>query len=378
MTTATLFPVAAREAIELGEGRWLKQLLPFGDIKLPDGSTLRVDHDYVRPVVEAFRQQAFAQVPLQAATDSSQHPDDVDRFRGEVEGLEVRDDGLYGYVRTTDDGTKTVATNPKLGVSVRLLDDYVDSRGRHFKRALHHVAATLSPRVQGMKPWEAISLADPEVEQTYDLTDVPSPVPGTGENTGGGVNMADEQVIDQMVEAAEDDFAQEELARLAAEGGDGSSPAQSTPPPPSPQLSDVRGTSSAAGYLQNATELAETRRQLAEQRAQLEEMRRAYSGERAKREIDQFRLDGVPPSILDLAEPLLAHPNPGVVELADGTSVSPVQVVRAILNECKGFVELGVRHGHSVAQDAAGREDELFEAWAKESNALFKMGGDGR
>jgi len=372
VTSAVLFPVDERPAVELSEGRWRKMLLPFGTIKLPDGKELHVDRNYVAPVLDAFKQQAFAQVPLQAATDDSQHPDDVERFRGEIEGLEVGSDGLYGIVTTNDDGTKLIKSNKKLGVSVRLLDSYEDHRGRKFGRVLHHVAATLSPRVQGMKPWEAVSLADGEATDTLDLSEAgyevpPSPV-STGEDsedTGGGVmsdNDSTNPLQDPAVQEAEDALAAEELAAIDDEVEPDVEPVESVP---ATQLSDARP--SAAAYLAERTELAELRRWKQQQATELAEVRRAFAAERAGREVDQFKLDGVPPSICELALPLLSMPDVPVLELADGLKVSPVAIVRQILTECKGFVELGVRHGRTDNKDSQALEDEMFARWENQS-----------
>jgi hypothetical protein len=346
VSTATLFPFSDTPAVELGEGLWQKQILPFGKIQLPGGKVLDVDENYLQPVMAAFEAGAFDQISLQMADGDNKHTDDPERQRGEVSGLQMKGDGLYATIRTTDAGTSVVKNNPKLGVSVRLLDDYVDHTGRHFKRALHHVLATLSPRVQGMKPWQLVKeFSDPAAAETVDLSDWPSsPVSGDGDEDGGDMTTITEEEL-AAAAAAEDEAAAAELGRLVRDF-------EAT------ELTDTGGGSE--------TVLAEVR----QSRLELAEMRRLYNAERVGREIDAFALAGVPPALLQLARPVLEYDS--VLELSDGTRISAAEQVRKMLNECKGYVELGLRTGSGTSSSPEQTEDSILAAWAAESDNWVK------
>lgn len=340
MTSATLFPFAESDAVELGEGLWAKKLLPFGKIKLPDGRELNVDADYCRPIMSAFSAGAHDQVALQMADTKNTHTDDPERFRGEVTGLELKDDGLYGTIKTTGKGTETVKDNPKLGVSVRVLDGFEDHEGRRFKRTLHHVLATLSPRVQRMGSWQLIKEFADDGYDTIDLTEE-SPLPVIGDATTEGGDMPD--ITAEELAAAEDAWASAELGRLFG------------------SLEPTSLSQPVTGDL----ELAEAMRQT---RLELAEVKRDRNKERANNEIDKWALAGVPPALLQLARPLLENPEQGIVELADGNRINSASIVRRMLDECKGYVELGLRVGHAETMTEQQMEDDILNRWEKEGD----------
>jgi hypothetical protein len=348
MTTATLFPFEETEVVELGEGLWKTKILPFGTIRLSDGRDLKVDHNYIRPVMEAFSAGAFDQISLQMADENNKHTDDPERHRGEITGLEVADDGLYASVRTTPEGTETLKKNRKLGRSVRILDGYVRHDGKVFKRALHHVLATLSPRVQGMGRWELVkefSHAAAEWD-VLDLTES-SPLPvssGGGDTGGGGMPDIAPDELDAMTQSAEDDFAEQELGRVLGDN---------------PELADGLGT---------RTELSDSvALELTELRKVRKEMREDLQRERAKNELTELAHAGVWPALLKLAQPILEAPDVPVIELSDNTTVNPAAVVRAMLDECRGMVQLGVRMGSPDTRSEEQIENDILTRWEQES-----------
>ena len=155
MTAAVLTPFTAADAVELAAQTWRKKLLPVGEVEYK-GRLLRFTKDYLGQLVRSFNDRAYDQVALQLADTENRHTNDPERFRGEVAGMELGDDGLYVTVHTTEAGSKVLQENPRLGVSARIVEDYDRSDGKHYPAAVQHVLATLDPRIPGLGAWQAI------------------------------------------------------------------------------------------------------------------------------------------------------------------------------------------------------------------------------
>jgi len=123
-------------------------VLPVGQVAYR-GRTLDFTRDYLTELARNFNAGAADQVPFLLADAQNQHHSLPERFRGEVKGVEVEADGLYALIETSEEGSRLLADNPRLGVSARIRGDKV----------LEHVLGTLDPVVTGMKPWEAIELS---------------------------------------------------------------------------------------------------------------------------------------------------------------------------------------------------------------------------
>jgi hypothetical protein len=169
MTAAVLTPFSSSEAVELAAQTWRKRLLPVGNVDYK-GRTLKFTRDYLGQLVRAFNDRAYDQVALQLADAQNTHTNDPERFRGEVTGMELGDDGLYVTVRTTEAGSKVLEENPRLGVSARIVEGYARSDGKSFPAAVQHVLATLDPRIPGLGAWQAIEAATPVPESVLDLS----------------------------------------------------------------------------------------------------------------------------------------------------------------------------------------------------------------
>jgi len=155
--------------VELANRVWRKKLLPFGDVDYK-GRTLRFTRDYLGQVVRAFQDRAYDQVPFQLADAANTHTNDPERTRGEIDGMELGEDGLYITVRTDEAGSRVLERNPKLGVSARIVEGYARSDGKHFPAAVQHVLGTLDPRIPGLGAWQAIEAANPVPDTVLDLT----------------------------------------------------------------------------------------------------------------------------------------------------------------------------------------------------------------
>lgn len=172
-----------------------------------------------------------------------------------------------------------------------------------------------------------------EVEAEFDDTAPAQPVPGEGENPGGG-DAEDEDAGEDP--DADDPAAESALAAaLATEEGD-------------------------------AVELANA--QLEQQRIELARLRDESDENAYTRERDRLaRESGIPPRIVDMAKPLLKGDS-HVVELANGDTVDAGAIVRQVFAELGNTIkalDLGSELGHQV--DLAKSEEERQAAEAEEA-----------
>lgn len=144
--------------VELGPKLWRKQILPFRTINY-GGGKLSFDERLGKKIVENHRKRPFEYVPFVIG-----HTDNPEAGRGEVKGLSLTADGVDALIETNDEGTKMIEANGgKLPVSVRYLEDYSrESDGQNFGPVIGHVAATYTPRMTDMRPWEAVDASQGE------------------------------------------------------------------------------------------------------------------------------------------------------------------------------------------------------------------------
>ncbi len=147
------------DAIELSGGTWRKRVLPVGTIDYK-GRSINFDRSYLTTLADSFNRRAYDQVPFQIADHANTHTNDPERTRGWVTGMSVNDDGLWVEVETTDAGNQLLASNPRLGVSARIVEDYLRADGQHFPVALQHVLGTLDPRITELGPWQSVEMSN--------------------------------------------------------------------------------------------------------------------------------------------------------------------------------------------------------------------------
>lgn len=147
-------PILRGVAKELDRHRFRKQILPVGRVTHPEMS-LNFDRRVLQGLANNFMNRAYDQVPFVLVDDLNMHTDDPERFRGEVVDMAVEDDGLYATFAMTERGAALIRDNPHLGVSPRLIPKPAPGSSTPRKwPAIAHVAGTLFPRADGMKPWE--------------------------------------------------------------------------------------------------------------------------------------------------------------------------------------------------------------------------------
>ena len=337
MSTAFLTPVCDSAAVELSRTLFKKQVLPKRSINYK-GRTITFDDAYLTDLAAAYNATAFDQVPFMLADKDNQHTMDPERFRGEVKGLNVEEDGLYAYLELSAGAQEMIRQNPKLGVSARIIEGLDHADGRHFDRAVQHVLGTLDPRVTGLKPWEEVSLST-QVDETVDLTNE------TYEQEG--LVMADDQdIVDEDLDesGAFDD------ALLV-------------------DFSDADNHEEEETEVPNTEDIELVRAESYESQLRITQLESELALSRFEKEQDGWLNAGVPPKMIELAKPVLSMPHPPIIDLARGEGddryVDLSKVVRDILEEAKGTIDLGREDG-----DAEGDTDndaKLLEAWANQS-----------
>lgn len=348
MTTAVLTPFTGTRAVELGNRVWRKRVLPVGDVEYK-GRMLHFTREYLAGLAQAFHERAYDQVPFQLAGDDNRHTNDVERFGGQITSFDLEKDGLYLKLEATERGEKVLKDNPNLGVSARIVEDYARSDGKFFTAAVQHVLGTLDPRIPALGGWQAVEASN-DADTVLDLsTSVfageEKPVPEfTTEERGRLAKLLQipEDKIDALTKLAGTD-----LDLLAGEGqGVGSAElsdeelAQLIADMPEEELAALQAefeneVAAAAPGLSNQTAMAiemanvradENERQLSVITAELDAQR--FAAEKAR----FVRDSGVPPFIMDLAQPLLEGTG-HTVDLSNGKAVDAGQIVRKILTE---------------------------------------------
>jgi hypothetical protein len=390
VTAAVLTPFVRNTARSAGPGKWRKRLLPVGDVSYK-GRILKFTTDYLKGLAQAFSEQAYDQVPLQLAGDENKHTNDVERFGGDISGMEVDmagpdGPGLYVTVNATERGNKVLMENPRCGVSARIVEDYDRSDGKFFPRAIQHVLATLDPRIPGLGGWQAVEasnmpdviidlsgyqFAGEEGSQMPELTEEqktarlsklleippeqidkilagisnPEPIPPAGAPPAGDGTEGEDDELVAMIEAMSD----QELAELEAEFE-----------------RETTATASATGLTaeaQMAIEMANSRadeneRQLGVIQKKMDDD--SFEAEKRKLAHDQ----GIPPYITELAKPLL-HGTGHVVDLSNGNTVDAGQVMRRVLGEVGRMgrmLDFGAELGSSMDEPESAATQAADEA----------------
>jgi hypothetical protein len=355
-----LTPYARGKALQTGKKLFRKMLLPVGEIEY-EGQRVKFDRPFLQTLVASFDSGAYDQVPFQLADSRNGHTNDPERFRGEVESLELGSDGLYMTVSTTSKGANVISENPQLGVSARIVNGLKRADGKFFPAAIQHALGTLDPRITGMGPWEAVEMSNPG-EVVIDLTGTEyledSVAPQLSEDeltrlrallapeTEPDTDDLTEDELNALIEAADDldsetEVSEDEInALIEAEG-----------------LSEV--TAAVDPRVQHALELSNT--QLRQQAVELARVTSALDAGRFEQERDMFmRQYGIPPAVLDMARPLLEGDG-HVIALSNGQSEDAGAVVRRVLTEIGQqikLLDLSVELGSSVDGDERQAENE--------------------
>lgn len=368
--TTMLTPVDKGSARQAGATLWRKQLLPLGTIDYK-GRRINFDREYLAGLVKAFRAKAYDQVPFQLAPHDNAHSNDPERFRGEIRDFELTADGLDLILSATPDGDKVLRENPNLGVSARIVEDLARADGKFFPAAVQHVLGTLDPRLTGMRPWQAVALANgDEDDEVIDLTVMeyattedeapppaaPATAPQAAQKEAGMAFTADQEArLAKLLALPEDKFdaildpkaaAEPETDEDDTEGDDGEP--DLTEAELAAMLEEIDAESAAAdgaaesaaepalagaslsNEQQTALELANA--QAAEAQQSVRRMQRQLDQATYEKERDSYVRQGIPARLVDLARPLLEGSG-RTVELANGKSTDAGPIVRKLFTE---------------------------------------------
>lgn len=288
-------PLDTSEPAKIGRKLWRKQILPIGTSIQYDGGQLDFTQEFAAEIVQNFNDGAFESVPLMLADKDNQHNEFPENQRGEIIGLEMTDDGVNALIETDPRGTELLTHNPKMGISPRLFTDYKRGNdGKEFGTVLRHGAITLDPQVYGLGAWESVDLSASPGAKIIDLS---NQVYAKKEDVMAGTQETVETPAVEETPAAEVE-----------------TPAEETPASEQIDLTAVQGQARQAIDLANRA-IAEKNEMADRLHAQEVESRleRLQTGDNA-----------VPKSIIDLARPLVAKRESGVIDLtsADGTKTS--------------------------------------------------------
>lgn len=383
--TVLLTPTTRGKASKVGGRTYRKQILKRGslDYKQPDGTVrkLQFDDALFTDLTRAFHEKAYDSAKVFAAGPDNAHTVDVDRVRGTVVDLIPSEDGsgLDALVSLSEDGARLVDEHPDMGVSARIVEGRTRGDGRSWPRAMHHVLLTTDPKVTGLSPWKSVDLSNEPGVVVVDLSGATLTT-----TTDQGDTMAD--LSDSDIERI--------VAGLASQLGSGGAGldggGEEDPPGDDPidwgdffddgvdeadvadffaQMDEDDGTEYDGGggyanedlvgagtgetdlstvydpvYIDLAAQNAALTDQMADMHAQM--AAQEWAAER-----ETLLHQGVPPAMLDLAEPVLSAANAGhSIDLSntEGTTVDVAGVVRGLLRHHIGYVDLSSEQGHAV------------------------------
>lgn len=349
------------EYIELSdsEGYFWKQLIPMNYKLDYKGRKLNFDEDYLRNIKKAFEENALGQqTAFQLANDDNEHDTVVDRatgrnydpqrFRGEVEKLAINSRGLFGRFKLNKDGTQLIDNNKGLGVSVSLRENYPSHNGQKYPVVMRHVLGTLDPKIRSMGDWqkEVIALTDDKDEEVIDLTTAQTTenteVDNSGESGGEETVTVKKSDYDKLqTDLKEYQDAEREVDSWIEEDDDDDSDTNmSNEPKADPRIIE----------LSNKVAKSE------------------WKAERA----DLVRA-GVPNKMLDLAAEVMEDgASTYDIQLSNNETVDSKDLIRKILNEAKGTVDLSEESGHGVSEDEKKEEQSARDAFTSNfMNDLF-------
>lgn len=342
------------EYIELAEedGYFWKQLIPMNYSLDYKGRKLKFDEPYLRNIKKAFEENALGQqTAFQLANDDNEHDTaedkakgnfyDPKRYNGEVSRLAINNRGLFGRFKLTKDGTKLIDDNKKLGVSVSLRENFPSHNGQTYPVVMRHVLGTLDPKIRNMGDWqkEVIALTNDKDEEVIDLT-VPTAADTDTPNTEGDKILVSKSEWETAQTELKEFKEAEAQIESWMEEEDESDVTEMSEPQVDPKVIEL------------SNKVAKS-----EWRAERADLMRA----------------GVPGAMLDLATPVMED-GYGVydISLSNEETVDSKDLIRKILNEAKGYVDLSEEQGHGLSKEEKDQAENAYNEFEKSfMNDLF-------
>lgn len=406
MTHALLTPLDMSNATRIGKNKFRKQILPLGSINYK-GQRITFDRAFLSDLVRSFKDRAYDQVPFVLADGRNRHNEDPRNFRGSVRDLVLTDDGLDAVLELSADGAKLIEDNPELGVSARIIQMLHKSDGRSFPRAIRHVLATMDPRVTGMRPWQPVDLSDDDNIEVVDLTaesyERKSNMPKSPMKLGKidsktktatiDLSALSDDEFEALLDLGTDDIEvdpetgkpfekkpvatdpDEEVDPDAIEDPDGEEgdeeeavvPGTGEQPPATPASGPKKRKTTVEEDFPESSTVPAAVTSLSNE---FSEFRKEQRQERWANQREKLTQAGVPPFLLDLAEPhMLAEPKS--IDLSNGDSLDAKATIEKMLAGFSGIVDLTPEMGHSIDLSDLGQKEDPDEALLKEWSATY-------
>jgi hypothetical protein len=394
-------PVDVSLAVEESPLVFWKQILPEDSI-VYEGRKITFDRQYHQDCIDEFKSRGSgAQTTFQLANPLNSHGRDLDpeRQRGLTEDMALFEDlpptvqekiiakegtakpGLYAKIRFFNKkAARSVRENPDLGVSPRVRENALDSKGNLVKRAVVHVLGTIDPRVQGMSPWLAVDLASSDSGVVIDLST--QTFKGEKKMAKGSTKVAKPRTLEELEDDVEnaEEWTNEEITLYLQAHPDAADDSDDTDTDDDDDEDDDTDdeddddeddedvdTTSLSRKQKRRIDLANA--QIADAQARANEALRRQADAEWKAERTDWAKKGVAPADLDLAEPVLNRPDTFVVDLShEGgkkKSLDVSAIVRGLLESLAGTVDLSSESGHgSDNSDDPKKADEAAQEYA--------------
>lgn len=407
MSTTIIAPVDLSAATKTGPRMFRKQILRKGVIRYPvpgkPGKTRRIafDDGFVADLAQSYRDGAYDNVPFVLADEKNRHTMDPTRFAGWIKGVEVTPDGLDALIELSAEAAELIErTGGKLGVSPRIRPvEHVD--GRRFNVAINHVLGTLDARQQGptfgLRDWEPIDLSTDPTDTVLDLSGA---VYQEGSTMPHIIDLSqlDDAAAEALVSfaAANDiDLSEAEVDDAGDDAGEGSEEGQEGTDDEGGdegsgegegdedvEISDEELDALIEAELANiGVELSASDEDAGDDDLDLAAGLAGTAGEEAiaarsenaslrfQIAAREYRDAGVPPHIIDLAQPVLSLSDDELdtIDLSSPATGEPIDVrgiVSGMLDAMKGTIDLSSESGHGNDDGEDGKaEDETAERW---------------
>lgn len=414
MTRTVLTPRLDDEFSKAGAKTYWKRVLPLQAINYRgrDGRKRVIDFNerYLADLKHSFAEGALdnkPSAPFVLADKDNAHTMDPERYRGEITALvretELPEDiraaviaregslpqGLYARTEfPSKKAAKAVTLNPKLPVSMRIREDVERSDGKQFAAVPIHVLGTMDPKIPGLGEWipadaELSEYAADDVldlsEESYTEATVPK---SKSKNRSGDVQLGTGAATVEVpdIESIDPDNAAEVFAEMddatleafLAQYASGD-----------PETGEDEGDSDESEDDEDDDEPEATLSGNANQDIQLANERAASAERRSREALNRAAMiewsatrrgllaEGVPPHVLDLAEPVLARANETVIDLSsfDEDDINVSAVVRELVEGYKGTVDLSGPNGHGGG-DTSDPDKAVLERFGAETADL--------
>lgn len=399
MSSSVIYtPFDLSKPIKAGKRRFWKQVLPVTSINYK-GAKIDFDPKFHMDLSQAFKDKAFDQVPVVFADDENRHNMNPRNFGGDVLDMQYRGpakhQGTWALIEATEDAAEAINKNPRLGVSARIRQMVEKADGRAFQRAVEHVCLTLNPRVSGMEPWQAVDLSDEDAD--VEVVDLTAHNYKEGSEMGKsirkpGSTSTDTDTID-LSALSDEDFQRlldlsagtlEEVEDEVDEDDEVDEVDEVEVPPTTGKKRKHKSKTKITVEKDSeddegdddeeeedeedeSTDLSDADRARNRQtRDEVRQMRLDLAEEKWQRERSTFLDAGVPPFLLDLAEPVLSQPDAMVIDLSDDESVNATDTIRKMLVGVQGVVDLTGEIGHQYDLSESDENDsatKFLAAW---------------